>query len=136
MSVGSLAFQRVPFFGRNLSAGNQGQVEYLPILNWVNIYIPPALKSKRLIAAEIYGDSLIEAGIYEGDLAVIELTKDARNGQLVAALTGEGSLVKYFYREASRIRLEGRNASYAPRYFSHEQIKIQGIVRQIIRKIQ
>ena len=51
-------------------------------------------------------------------------------------MTGEGLLIKYIYRDLQRVRLEGRNASYVPRFFAPEQVKIQGIVRQIIRKIQ
>lgn len=82
------------------------------------------------------GDSLIDDGIYEGDIAVVEITEDVRNGQLVAVRTDGGLLIKYFYRDVKRVRLEGRNASYTPLYFSRNQVVIEGIVRQIIRKIQ
>ena len=127
---------RLPYYGRNLFAGGSGNIEYLPFISWREVSTRGSYKG-RLVAAEICGESLTEEGIFDGDLAVIELTYEARNGQLVAALTPQGMMAKYFYQEPDyTVRLESRNQAYLPLYFRPHQISVHGIVREIIRKLK
>jgi phage repressor protein C with HTH and peptisase S24 domain len=128
---------RLPYFGKHLLAGSKGAIEYLPLVEWreVRLLFKPG-PNVRLVCAEICGDSLHEALIADGDMAVIELTHEARDGELVAALTPQGILVKYLYREPRGwVRLESRNAAYEPHRFKVGEVRIQGVIRQIVRKL-
>ena len=125
---------RLPYYGRTLFAGGNGNIEILPFIGWRDVNIRGFYKG-RLVTAEICGESLSDDGIFDGDLAVIELTQEPRDGQLVAVLTQRGMIAKFFYRQPDgKIRLESRNSKYAPLYFRPDQVTIQGVVREIIRK--
>ena len=127
---------RLPYYGRTLFAGGSGNIEYLPFVSWREVNLLRKYKG-RLVAAEICGESLSEDAILDGDMAVIELTHEARDGQLVAVLTPQGMMAKFFYQEPDyTIRLESRNQAYAPLHFRPHQITIQGIVREIVRKLK
>jgi repressor LexA len=62
----------------------------------------------------VRGDSMIDAGMLEGDYVVVRPAKDATNGEIVVALVGEEATVKRFYREADHIRLQPENSSMEP----------------------
>lgn len=62
----------------------------------------------------VRGDSMIEAGIYDGDYLVIRQQPTANNGEIVAALLGDEATVKRFYRERDHIRLQPENRTMAP----------------------
>jgi repressor LexA len=62
----------------------------------------------------IEGDSMIDAGIYEGDLALIRPQQNAENGQIVVAMINGDATLKRFYREEDHIRLQPENATIAP----------------------
>lgn len=127
--------RQLPFYGRMLFAGNGGNLEYLPFVRYRSVRVLGTYHNK-LVSAEIVGDSLSEAGIYDGDVAVIELTQEIKNGQLVAALTPSGMMAKYFYREADgAIRLESRNRTHQDKIFAEHQVAIQGIVREVVRRL-
>ena len=69
----------------------------------------------------VNGDSMIEAGILDGDYVIVRQAQDARNGDIVVALAGEDesadeATVKTFYREADRIRLQPENRALEPIY--------------------
>lgn len=128
--------KRLPYFGRTLFAGGSGNIEYLPFVNFREVRIRGTYKH-QLVAAEICGDSLVEEGIFDGDLAVVELTHEARDRQLVAVLTPQGMMAKFYYQEPDlTIRLESRNKDYQPLYFRPHQVVVQGIVRELIRKFR
>jgi repressor LexA len=86
----------------------------------------------------VKGDSMVNAGILDGDIVVIRRTPDARNGEIVAALVGDDesaneATVKRFYREGSRIRLQPENDALDPIYAPHVQIlgKVVGVFRSL-----
>ena len=86
----------------------------------------------------VKGESMIEAGILDGDLVVVKRTQDARNGDIVVALAGDDesadeATVKTFYRENGRVRLQPENASLEPIYAEHVQIlgKVVGVFRTL-----
>jgi SOS-response transcriptional repressor LexA len=137
LRIGFGPVRRVPYFGRHLLAGVKGALEYLPIVEWREVRLPSdAREQDRYVCAEICGDSLVDALIADGDLAVIELAAEARDGELVAALTPEGILAKFFYREPGGvIRLESRNEAYPNLRYPARRVRIQGVIRHIIRRL-
>ena len=86
----------------------------------------------------VKGESMIQAGILDGDYVVVRKQQDARNGDVVVALAGEDeaadeATVKRFFREADRIRLQPENDALEPIYASHVQVlgKVIGVFRQV-----
>jgi repressor LexA len=101
----------IPVLGR-VAAG-------MPILAEENVesYIPvPDRLAKKpgTFALKVVGDSMIDAGINDGDLAIIQKKDTARNGEIVVALLEDEATLKVFYKEADHIRLEPRNPKLKP----------------------
>jgi repressor LexA len=82
-------------------------------------------------ALKVRGDSMIGAGIGDGDIAVIEKQEIAENGEIVVALVDEAVTLKKFFKEANRVRLEPANTAYKPIYT--QDIRILGRLAHIIR---
>lgn len=83
----------------------------------------------------VRGESMIEDGIHEGDLIIVERTKNARNGQVVVALVnGFETTVKRFYNEGSAIRLQPANSTMEPIYAMPKDVEIQGVLVGLIRR--
>ena len=100
------------------------------------IAVPETLRGDFLL--RVKGDSMIDAGILEGDLVIVRRAQDARNGDIVVALAGDDesadeATVKTFYREAGRVRLQPENASMEPIYAPHVQIlgRVVGVFREL-----
>lgn len=84
---------------------------------------------------EVHGESMIEAGIYNGDYVAIKKQPTATNGEIIVAMVGDDeATVKRFYNEGSRIRLQPENSSMEPIYGTNE-IKILGKVVAVFRKM-
>ena len=82
---------------------------------------------------EVKGDSMIGAGILEGDLVAVRSQKDAENGEIVAALIeGEDATVKRLRRESGKVILESANPNYAPMVFT-DGVEIVGKVVSVFR---
>ena len=86
----------------------------------------------------VKGDSMINAGILDGDIAVVERAQDARNGDIVVALAGDDesadeATLKRFFKEDGRVRLQPENDALEPIYAAHVQIlgKVIGVFRQL-----
>jgi len=78
-------------------------------------------------ALEVSGDSMIEAGILDGDYALIRKANTARDGEIVVALVrGEEATLKYLRREGQQIRLDPANGSYEPQYYAQHEVEVQG----------
>jgi len=67
-----------------------------------------------LFALQIVGDSMIDAGILDGDVVIVEKTSACRNGDIVVALIEDEATVKRFYKEDGHFRLQPENDAYAP----------------------
>jgi repressor LexA len=100
------------------------------------IAVPENLRGDFLL--RVKGDSMIEAGILEGDVVVVRRAQDARDGEIVVALAGDDesadeATVKRFFRENGRIRLQPENASLEPIYAAHVQVlgKVVGVFREL-----
>jgi repressor LexA len=86
----------------------------------------------------VKGDSMIQAGILDGDFVVVRRQQTAQNGDIVAALAGEDeaadeATVKRFFREDGRVRLQPENDALEPIYAQHVQIlgKVVGVFRSL-----
>jgi repressor LexA len=81
---------------------------------------------------KVKGDSMIDEGIWDGDLVIVERNHSPKNGDVVVALLDNSyATLKKFYREAKRIRLQPANKALKP-IFSRDPL-IQGVVRAVIR---
>jgi len=84
----------------------------------------------------VRGDSMVDAGIFDGDYVVVRRQPTATNGQIVAALVGEDeATVKRFRRKDGRVILEAENPAYAPMVFT-EGVEILGIVVAVLRRVE
>ncbi len=90
--------------------------------------------SKDAYILEVVGESMIEAGIHDGDLAIVEKRNTASNGDIVVAmLESNEATIKRFYRENNRYRLQPENSTMEPIYTDHVDIlgKVIGLYRNI-----
>ncbi|MCC6006887.1 MAG: transcriptional repressor LexA, partial [Rhodobacteraceae bacterium] len=100
------------------------------------IVVPPSLaaRSGKHYALEVRGDSMIEAGINDGDIVIIREQPDAENGDIVVALIeGAEATLKRLRRKGSSIALEAANPSYETRVYRGDQVRIQGRLVGLIR---
>jgi repressor LexA len=82
---------------------------------------------------EVKGDSMIDAGIQEGDLVIVERKGEPKIGDIVIAEVDGGWTMKYFRKKGSTVYLEPANKDYKPIFPVH-QLRIAAIVRGVIRK--
>ena len=86
-------------------------------------------------ALEVSGDSMIEAGIFDGDYALIRRADSARDGDIVVALVdNEEATLKYLWREGGRVRLDPANASYEPQVYDARSVQVQGKLAGLLRR--
>ncbi|RJF90975.1 transcriptional repressor LexA [Sphingomonas cavernae] len=121
----------IPLHGR-IAAGMP--IEALEGQNMLSV--PAALLgSGEHYALEVSGDSMVEAGILDGDYALIRRTDVARDGEIVVALVEESeATLKYFRREGAMVRLDPANRAYDPQRYSPDQIRIQGRLAGLLRR--
>lgn len=89
------------------------------------------IKNQKSFALRVHGDSMMNAGILDGDLVVVRLQQGADNGDIVVALMDEEVTVKRFYREMDTIRLQPENPAMAPIYST--EVEICGKVIALVR---
>lgn len=86
-------------------------------------------------ALEVSGDSMIEAGIFDGDFALVRRTDSARDGEIVVALVDdEEATLKYLRRDAGMVRLDPANGSYDPQIYEPHRVKVQGKLAGLLRR--
>ena len=126
--------QKLPLLGQIAAGG--------PLLAEQNIEeemaVPGPLGRNADFLLRVKGESMINAGILDGDILVVRRAQDARNGEIVVALAGDDesadeATVKTFYREAGRVRLQPENDALEPIYADHVQIlgKVTGVFRTL-----
>jgi len=126
------ASRKLPLLGQIAAGG--------PLLADQNIEdhlaVPERLNGDFLL--RVKGDSMVDAGILDGDLLVVQRTQDARNGDIVVALAGDDetadeATVKRFFREQGRVRLQPENDALEPIFAEHVQIlgKVVGVFREL-----
>jgi repressor LexA len=131
-AIGGVELPKLPLVGQIAAGG--------PLLADENIEdhvaVPERLNGDFLL--RVKGDSMINAGILEGDLVIVRRAQDARNGDIVVALAGDDetadeATVKRFFRENGRIRLEPENDTMQPIFAAYVQIlgKVVGVFREL-----
>ncbi|OYW22957.1 MULTISPECIES: LexA family transcriptional regulator [unclassified Sphingomonas] len=86
-------------------------------------------------ALEVAGDSMVDAGILDGDYALIRRTDVARDGEIVVALIEESeATLKYFRREGAMVRLDPANRAYDPQRYDPRQVRVQGKLAGLLRR--
>ena len=86
-------------------------------------------------ALEVSGDSMIEAGILDGDFALVKKTDTARDGEIVVALVrDEEATLKYLRRENGMVRLDPANGAYDPQVYRPDEVKVQGKLAGLLRR--
>jgi repressor LexA len=124
--------RRLPLVGQIAAGG--------PLLAEQNVEdelaVPETLRGDFLL--RVKGDSMIEAGILDGDIVVVRRAQEARNGEIVVALAGDDesadeATVKTFYKEKGRVRLQPENSALEPIYADHVQVlgKVVGVFRAL-----
>jgi len=88
-------------------------------------------KNKKYFALKVKGNSMSDAGILEGDTAIIEKQNNVRNGEIAVAVIEEAVTLKRFFKESTRIRLQSENPAYKPIY--SQDVKIIGRLSGIVR---
>ena len=96
---------------------------------------PDMLGSGEHYALEVKGDSMIDAGIHEGDIVIIKRTSAADNGDIVVALVeNEEATLKKLRKRGASIALEAANPNYETRIFGPDQVSVQGRLVGLIRR--
>jgi repressor LexA len=131
---GAIEQQKLPLLGQ-IAAGS-------PLLAEENIEdelaVPEPLARRADFLLRVKGESMINAGILDGDILVVQRSQDARDGEIVVALVGDDEFadeatVKTFYREGNRVRLQPENDSLEPIYADFVQIlgTVTGVFRTL-----
>jgi repressor LexA len=123
---------RVPFYGL-IAAGRP--IETLPGDDQIRV-------PRHLLASgardhyvlRVTGDSMIEEGIHDGDLVVVQQRDDADAGAMVVALVEEEATLKRFFPEGDRVRLQPANHQMEPIWVPAESVRIQGVVVGLMRR--
>ncbi|MCL5666897.1 MAG: transcriptional repressor LexA [Patescibacteria group bacterium] len=123
---------KLPILG-NIQAGTPHLAEE-QIEDWINL--PQTLvKSRRdVFLLRVRGNSMVNAGIFEGDLVIVRPTKDVRNNDIVVALLHDEATVKRFIQVKNRAYLKAENPEYKNIYPKEEwmvQGKVVGVIRQL-----
>lgn len=140
--------ERDPMLKRSVRVCNEPQNDYtqvplvgtvtagMPILAVEQIegyvpYIGRSSNDKPLFALKIRGESMINAGILNGDIVIVEKTPSAQNGEMVVALIEDEATVKTFYKENGHFRLQPQNDAYEPIIVDEVVIlgKVVGLIR-------
>ena len=81
----------------------------------------------------VHGESMINAGIFDGDYIVVKEQNDAHNGEIVVAMIDDSATVKTFYRERNRVRLQPENETMEPIYVKNPTIigRVTALIRSI-----
>ncbi len=120
----------IPLVGR-VTAGQP----VLAVENVEETYALPydLVRGDSVFMLRVEGESMIEAGIFDGDLVMVRSQDSAGNGDIVVALLDDEATVKRFYNEGDRVRLQPENSSMAPIY--SREVKVLGKVIGLYRRM-
>ena len=125
-----IAAQAIPFLGK-VAAGRPIEA----IERDDQVHVPPSMlkKSHSAFALKVEGESMIEDGIRDGDILVIQKQATASNGQTVVALIDNEATVKRFYQRGPQVELRPANPTMKPIFVEAERVSIAGIVVGLLR---
>ena len=101
--------------------------------------LPKKEKIEELFALEVDGDSMVDAMVNDGDIVIVKRAQEATNGEMVAVWldNNDSTTLKYFYKEANRIRLQPANPRMGPIYVDDPaHLRIMGKVVMVIRQVR
>ena len=98
---------------------------------YINLTEPFVRPGKNYFALRVRGQSMVNAGILEGDLAIVEQQQTAENGQIVVAVIDDAITIKRYYKEATRVRLQPENPAFKAIY--SQDVRIVGVLSNIVR---
>jgi len=109
-----------------------GQPLFAEENNEGSLVMPASMVGRGWVfALRIEGESMTDAGIFDGDIAIFNRQNQAENGQIVVAMVDEAVTLKRFYQEKNRVRLQAENPAYPPIYTA--DVRILGRLITIIR---
>ena len=124
------ASRQVPILGR-VPAGKpvitEESVEGL-------LALPAEMARGEVFVVKVKGDSMVDAGILDGDYAIVRSQESAENGEMVCALINGEATLKRFYKKGDAVTLKAENENYAPMTISRGEFRIAGKVVGLIRK--
>ena len=100
------------------------------------VFVPASfLRSGEHFVLRVRGDSMIDDGVHDGDLVVVQQARSAADGEMVVAMVAEEVTLKRIYREgASRVRLQPANPALAPILIPAREVEVQGVVVGLLRR--
>ncbi len=98
---------------------------------YVTLTEPFIRPGKNYFALHVRGESMLNAGILEGDLAIIEQTSNVTDGQIVVAVIDDAITLKRYFKEPTRIRLQPENPAFHPIYC--QNVRIVGVLTNLVR---
>ena len=126
--------QDIPVLG-NIAAGTpveaiQNEVSRIPLPSNIE-------KNGEFFGLKVHGDSMIEAGINDGDTVIVKKTDTADNGKIVVALIDDHeAMLKRIRRKGKTVALESANRNYETKIFGPDRVKVQGILVSLYRNFQ
>jgi repressor LexA len=128
-----LSVRSVPLLGRVAAGEPILAVEHVEETLQVDAQL---LRGEENFALEVRGDSMVEAGILDGDLVFAQMQDSARAGDMVVALIGEEATVKFYFPETGRVRLQPANPRYEPIFVepASPEFRIAGKVVGLMRR--
>lgn len=121
---------KLPLLGFIPAGGPVLTEEYIE--SWYEVGPDIAKKQEGFFLLKVIGDSMIDAGIFEGDIVIVDSTKNAKNGDIVVGLVDGGNTVKRYIVSNGTHYLKAENAEYSDIYPEHELV-IQGVVTGLLR---
>ncbi len=124
----------IPVLG-NIAAGTpveaiQNEVSRIPLPSNIE-------KNGEFFGLKVKGDSMIEAGINDGDTVIVKKTETADNGKIVVALIDDNeAMLKRIRRKGKTVALESANRNYETKIFGPDRVKVQGILVSLYRNFQ
>lgn len=103
------------------------------VQSWVNVGEDIAQGSEGLFILKVSGDSMVDAGIIEGDLVIADTNKEAKNGDVVVALIDNENTLKRLIKEGGKMYLKAENKKYDDIH-PVEELVVQGVVKSLIRQ--
>jgi len=124
----------IPVLG-NIAAGTpveaiQNEITRIPLPSNIE-------KNGEYFGLKVQGDSMIEAGINDGDTVIVKKTETAENGKIVVALIDDHeAMLKRIRRKGKTVALESANRNYETKIFGPDRVKVQGILVSLYRNFQ
>ncbi len=100
-----------------------------------HIAVSASLARANAYCLRVSGDSMIDDGILDGDIVIVDQDKRPRKGDVVVALVQDEATVKHYHPEGAQVELRPANASMAPMHFPARDVQVQGVVVALQRTI-